>query len=51
MTATASVLIFETWNPALSEAEIAGLQDFFETRGEWMSRFRKAATATAAPDE
>ena len=39
------VLIFETWNPALSEAEIAGLRDFFETRGEWMARFRKNATA------
>ncbi len=38
------VLIFETWNPALSEAEIAGLQDFFEARGEWMSRFRAAGS-------
>ncbi len=35
------VLIFETWNPDLSEAEIAGLQDFFESRGEWMSQFHK----------
>lgn len=39
------VLIFEIWNPALSEAEIAGLQDFFEARGEWMSRFRKPGLA------
>lgn len=41
------VLIFETWNPDLSEAEIVGLQDFFETRADWMSRFRKPRKADA----
>ena len=39
------VLIFEVWNPDLSEAEIFGIQHFLELRGEWMARFGDAATA------
>ncbi|NND61418.1 MAG: tetratricopeptide repeat protein [Gammaproteobacteria bacterium] len=33
------VLIFEAWHPGLSAAEIDGLQHFFVTRAEWLSRF------------
>ena len=33
-----AVLVFEIWHPDLSPAEIAGLQKFFQARGEWLAR-------------
>lgn len=43
------VLIFETWNPDLSAAEIFGIQEFLETRGAWMAQFPKPDFASHAP--
>lgn len=40
------VLIFEAWNPDLSEAEIAGIEQLFELRRNWLDQFdaQKAAS-------
>ncbi len=45
------VLIFEVWHPALNDAEIFGLQQFFASRHAWMSRFagENSGSATNAP--
>ncbi len=41
------VLIFEVWNPDLSDAEIFGIQAFLEARGAWMAQFPKPADSPA----
>ncbi len=42
------VLIFEVWHPALNDAEIFGLQQFFASRHAWMSRFAGDTPASSA---
>ena len=37
------VLIFKVWNPALTAAEIEGLEHFFATRNAWLARFEAKA--------